>query len=549
MPSFSSKSSINNYDLAQELTNSLVAYSPPSSLPSPLKEQATSSISVDNKEQTLEKIDELMEQIQDNCSNVEEQINRAFDCFIVEINSRRKALIDQAQSLRDNKICALLKAKERCWRSKRSLSRKSSCSENSEASSSRSSYRSRRGSVDVHDDILQHNGILEPWRGGDDAIFDTFVSDELATSDSKRYDTLVNRETDNDSRLSSRSSSQDSGVSEVFYEMLEEGNLVFNHTNELSQLLTKFGKIEEKLSSPQLSYVQGFGKEHAIVGEESFFDFIARNKFDERSACDSDFVDVKIFDSNEGEVQSYVFKNQQSYDMSRSPSMNSKKKTSADQATHTISFTPAQQGLHSIQVYLNGVQIADSPFSCYVYTKSTLTFDIPSEKMKNSLSERRESLDDDWVVQKGEKISLLQSSSNGTPSIIFAATEVTGLSAWKVRVTSACSSIVLRVGVGTRCGIPDIDETVSAEFDISSHKSGVDKKFGRKSSTFIRMSYTYVVFLNTADKVLHVYEEESCTAKRVELKTVPYNFFPYCGMVHDHKCAKLVCPRPVITFL
>jgi len=523
-----------------------------------------------DKQKILNMIEGLISQTENNFINIENDINETFQRLKQALDNRRNDLITQAKTQCDKKRESLNESKRRCENSRKTVSRQSSVSDNDICNLSNGCTlpnghkRIRRSSVDDHDDILQENKILEPWRNGDE----TTDCDSLT----KSLNELPN---------------------DVFSDLLEEGNLVFKVNEEFIESFTRIGELKENLSSPQLSFVKGLSKGFAIVGDEVKFEVYTRNIKDEFTLNDKDNVEIKIFNSDNENI---VVDN-----MSSKSKLKLKTTLNANKC-YQPSFTALKSGLYNIHVKINSVEINDSPISYYIYSKQNLTFDnhihdgkedlsqcanpflnqttylqlqknklnimlddVRQEskqrhKMRRDQSEDQDWYDDsNWIVQKGEKSSLLL-SSNEIPSYIFAATEVKGVCAWKIRVTAACTCITLSIGVGTQSGIPDIDERFSCDFVVSESKQNetkkvfpVNKQALRKSSSFTRLSLNYSILLNADEGYIRVVSEEFDEDKQAKINTKTlqqFKLYPFCSMIHHHdNCVKQICPRPQITLV
>ncbi|XP_057315047.1 uncharacterized protein LOC130656234 isoform X1 [Hydractinia symbiolongicarpus] len=513
------------------------------------------------KESALNMIEALSAQCDSNIVDVESQINITFLQLATALDNRRKELLEKARTLYDQKKQTLKKSRERCLRSRRSISHQSSIDENEVKTNgyqNGTSSSKRRSSVDDQDDILQHNGILEPWK----------LSSEVDINEKKE--------------VSSEPIANNEGV---FSEVLEEGNLTFTFNEEVSEMFNNIGVIGNDLSSPQFSFTKGLCKSFALAGDEVYFEVHTRNTKGEVTFNNRDKLQINAVDCD-GEKINVVL---------NTLAKNNKKGiiTNTSQISHVALahryyapfFVANKPGVCKIEISLNDVEIETSPIRYTIYPKMNLTFDLktPQEKKEqviaplcgfiplNNIDDRRrrsfirrESSEDadwqdsPWVVQKGDKSTLLQ-SSNEMPSYIYAATVVTGLCAWKIRVNSACASITLSIGVGTRTGIPDIDEHFSCFFSVGNSDSNSSKNDGkpktpvRRSSSFTRLSLTYAVLLNTDEGVVRVVSEMDNEDKTVSINREileKSNLFPFCAMVHHHKnCLLQVCPRPQITLL
>lgn len=526
-----------------------------------------------DKTKTLKLIENLIKQIEMNYLDIEKQINAVFSKIYSAIESRKETLIAKAQRIRDRKLDSLLQSKKKSQNCCKNISREDSISdsENPENEYPVNGYhRARRSSVDDHDDILQENKILEPWKSGD--------KDKPATSvinDARNVKDLPN---------------------DMFSEILEEGNLMFLHDEEFFEMFSKIGEIKEGLSSPQLSIIKGLWKGFSVVGEEIMLEIHTRNRNDEPVFSTNDNIEVNVIDPNDEKLRVSMKSL-----FPRNRVRNSRRGSSVK--VRNARFNPIIDGIHLIEIKVNHIPMQGSPFKHHVCPKMNLTFDhrlkheesfsadllgecielkakgyqCPVECMtecvevrgvkcpikKNLVqqqSEENDSLDSDWIFQKGDKSSLLSASSD-IPSYIFAATKVSGLCSWKLRVSSACTNITFSIGVATRSGIPDIDEYFSCTFLLNCSLGmskgplvGIGGKTqARRTSTFNRLMQTYSVLLDTNEGFIRVVSEESEEDKKtaIDLRILQkFNLYPFCSMIHHHEnCEKQVCPRPQITLI
>ena len=528
---------------------------------------------VADKTQTLKLIENLIKQIEVNYLDIEKQINGVFSKIYSAIESRKQTLITKAQRIRDRKLDSLLQSKKTCQNCRKSLSRQSSISdsENLENGYQVNGYhRARRSSVDDHDDILQENKILEPWKSG-------YVD---------KPETAIVNDVPNVKDLPNN----------VFCEILEEGNLTFLHDEEFFEMFSKIGEIKEGLSSPQLSVTKGLWKGFSVVGEEINFEIHTRNRNDEPAFNTKDNIEINVIDPNDEKLN--VSKKSL---FPRNRVRNSR--TGSLVKVHNARFNSITDGLHLIEIKVNHIPIQGSPFKHNVCPRMNLTFDhrlkigesfsadllgecielktkgyqcpvvcmsecveargvkCPIKKnLVQQQSEENDWLDSDWIFQKGDKSSLLRASSD-IPSYIFAATKVSGLCSWKLRVSSACTNITFAIGVATRSGIPDIDEYFSCTFllndSLGMNKGPLvgigGKTQTRRTSTFNRLTQTYSVLLDTNEGFIRVVSEENEEDKKtaIDLRILQkLDLYPFCSMIHHHEnCEKQICPRPQITLI
>ena len=551
-----------------------------------------------SKKRTLKMIDQLLEQCTDNFNMVERDIDFEFTRLHVALESRKKELVDEARRIRNRKIESLKESKQMCLSSTstRSLSKlQEEFSGGSDYDSDESSSSSKRNSIE-QEICLQQNGILEPWKtddqnntkdhhggGGDLEPWKTGGQNNTKDHHGGQNNTKDHHGGGGDLKkvandLQHQQNSEVCGT-------LEEGNTVFEFNDESMELLSSLGTLKSSLSSPQFSFAKGLQFGIGLVGEEARFEVHTRNIRNELEFNSCDDVKCQIIGIS-GQVT----------DVSRQVSLqrslsNGRFVSSSSQSTlhkfYSYVFTPQHAGKYEVQISINGVEMKSSPFAYSVYPKVNLTFDVksPGEKINeinlgrtspdevamkaaSTLKSRRQAMsfrqnseesdwvDNSWIVQKGDKSSILR-SVNDVPSYIYAMPSVKGFCAWKIRVTSACESIDLSIGVGTRSGIPDLDEHFSCDF-TNNERDKIQPNSGgrmqvRRTSSFTRVSTTYNVLLSTQEGIVRVICEQHEQNKSVTIDPSileKFEFYPFISMTHRHaQCSRQVCPRPQITLL
>jgi len=524
--------------------------------------QRGSKEATDSMIATIEKYHKIC---QLNYEHVEAQINSTFSRLSNSLNFRRKALVEEAKSIRNRKMEALDKLKEKCMQAPPTTSN---------VGSSNGQHDENQNDADPKEEEESlYKGINEPWGHSDTSnCNDQTNSDSLEQvkpppSKGNTVPPLQNYGTDG-----TLSSSRLTLTGE-----LEEGNMTFNFNNEESNIFKEIGCIKENLSSPQFSFTKGLSDVIGIVGDKIDFEVHSRDRFGDVNANSLDKLLVRIYDSNKKKIPvedpSSIPKRKSSF----SSHVNENK---VEPGVYPFSFTPVKAGSHEISVKLNDAELSTSPFKFLVYSKSDLTFtntlpsrngeeqsEVNSPPTSISEDESTDDSDDDvflnirrdknWLVHKEGKSSLLRSMSN-VASGIYASQEVNGMCAWQIRVTTACMNIVLSVGVKTCSGIPDLDEQFTCEFRLLSFVETahtLDKinhskcSPRRKSSIFSRLSWTFTVLMN--DGIIRVTCHELNEDKRIEINLVnSFSLHPFCSMIHHHNTAPLhVCPRPQLSFL
>ena len=574
---------------------------------------------VRTKKRRLKMIDQLLEQCADNFNTVERDIDLNFKRLYTALENRRKELIEEAKGTRDRKIESLKEAKQLCLSSNSNASNSVAKQQQSLAKiheslllnagsdndSDESSSSSRRNSIE-QEICLQQNGIFEPWKAS--------TKTQSPSNNSKNHLTTATDSNHRHQQLLGEGNS-----SEQSMRILEEGNTMFEFNDESMEILSSLGKLKESLSSPQFSFAKGLQYGIALVGETVRFEVHTRNTHNEIEFNSCDDIKCQIIGIS-GQVTDVSRQVSLQRSLSNGRFVSSMGSQSFLHKFYSYVFTPREQGKYEVRIAVNGVEMKNSPFAYSVYPKVNLTFDVkspgerseinllktsesPSDDKKMVLdstdpfaeamrassktqlssstsasrrqamssfrqnSEETDWLDGNWIVQKGDKSSILR-SVNDVPSYIYAMPSVRGFCAWQIRVTSACDSIDLSVGVGTRSGIPDIDEHFSCDFNIKQQQNNKKSQFAmgggggvgkggsmqvRRTSSFTRVSTTYNVLLSTHEGVVRVICEQHEQDKTVRINPATlekFEFYPFISMIHRHEqCSRQVCPRPQVTLL
>jgi len=505
-----------------------------------------------SKKRTLKMIDQLLEQCSDNFHHVQRDIELEFKRIHTALDNRKKELIEESRSIRDKKIETLKQSKRDCLKSKSVLSISSysplNSSDNDSDNGTASSSRRNSGE---HDECLQQNGILEPWKSS------TNSQEQMQKTIGNAFEKLKRQEN-------------------IFSEVLEEGNASFVFNEESLETISSIGQIKCSLSSPQFSFVKGLQFGIALVGETVHFEVHTKSFSNEASFNSKDQVNCEIFNLN-GETMEAQNRVTLHRSLSNGRVISPACSHSTIHRFYTYNFTPQVAGKYEIRISINNVELKSSPISYSVFPKVNLAFDLKSpeerkeinlvhgnslEKRRQTMSKRQSSeesdwMDQNWIVQKGDKSSILRSVDN-VPSYIYASPSVKGFCAWKIRVTSACESISVSVGVGTHSGIPDIDEHFSCDFKIKPSSQKKINSIGgrmqvRRTSSFTRISIMYDVLLSSAEGIVRVICEQNEEDKVVRIDPElmeRFELYPFISMIHkSDMCQRQVCPRPQITLL
>eukprot|EP00794_Sanderia_malayensis_P019519 gene19519-21449_t len=308
------------------------------------------------------------------------------------------------------------------------------------------------------------------------------------------------------------------------------GNLHFSCDDNIVESFSKFGEIGENLASAIHSEAVGLGLYYGLVGEEATFRVITRNAKMQLSFMRDDNVKVQV----------------------RGPgnSLRTADVVTNENAAHCVSFKPTQPGCHDFHIYVNNLELPESPFCCHVYEKEKLTFDQePIVAYGSHLDAQGQSA---WTVQKDGKSALLtKSSSSG--AIIHAAQQFSERKhAWKVKFTSACPMVRICLGASSRTNIFDVDIEHTCDFNLGITKYGPTterrkSRSKRRSSIYKRESRTYMVLLDMKNKRLTIVCCETEEGKHLTLPDQSDSLYPCVFMTHE--CKNEACPRPVVTFL
>ena len=316
-----------------------------------------------------------------------------------------------------------------------------------------------------------------------------------------------------------------------YFKQYQAGTMRFSFDNHLLESVKTFGRIDSSLASALHSEASGLGLHYSVLSEEAQFNIVTRDHEMNESFLEEDVIEVRTVGLS-GEKYNTVVKTQTT-------------------GNHIATFCATQPGPYEISVFVNSLELLQSPFHGYAYVKECLTFDseayLTSEGYLDS--------DGAFTVQKGEASALLTKSDTSSGALIFGSTSFTdGKHAWKVKFTSACPSVCTCIGVSSRTNVFDLDIEHTCSFELSaslSLRNGAHTplrrtRSGRKSSIFERSSRTYIVFLDLEGKLLNVACCETDEDKCIILPDSLTKVYPCVYMTHS--CPNPVCPRPIVAF-
>ena len=314
--------------------------------------------------------------------------------------------------------------------------------------------------------------------------------------------------------------------------VLRVGNLQFSYEAEVVDAISKFGDIGENLASALHSEAVGIGLYYGLVHDTAKFRVVTRNTSMQTSFVKDDVIKVNVCGPDDIKHPAEVTQN--------------------DSGVHTVTFKPRSAGCHNIHIYVNNLELPESPFCCHVYEKEVLTFDQePIEAYGNHVNAQSQEA---WTVQK-EGMSALLTKCGTAGALIHAVQQFEEKKhAWKVKFTSACPMVRICLGVSSRTNIIDVDIEHTCDFNLGITKYGpatterrVSRRPKRRSSIYMRESRTYMVLLDLKNKRLTIICCETEEGKHLSIPVDHEALYPCVFMTHE--CNNEACPRPVVSFL
>jgi len=314
--------------------------------------------------------------------------------------------------------------------------------------------------------------------------------------------------------------------------VLRVGNLQFSYEAEALDTISKFGDITENLASALHSEAIGLGLYYGLAQEPAKFRVVTRNTSMQNSFVKDDMLKVHVCGPDG---------TKQSAEISQS-----------DSGVHNITFKPGKAGCHNIHIYVNNLELPESPFCCHVYEKEVLTFDQePIEAYGNHINAQSQEA---WTVLK-DGMSALLTKCGSAGALIHAVQQFEQKKhAWKVKFTSACPMVRICLGVSSRTNIIDVDIEHTCDFNLGITKYGpatIDRRSSRRpkrrSSIYMRESRTYMVLLDLKNKRLTIVCCETEEGKHLSIPMEHEALYPCVFMTHE--CNNDACPRPVVSFL
>ena len=313
--------------------------------------------------------------------------------------------------------------------------------------------------------------------------------------------------------------------------VLRVGNLSFNCEEEVIDSLSKFGDISENLASALHSEAVGLGLYYGLASETAKFRVVTRNTSMQYSFVNDDSVKIHVTGPDGAKYPAEIETNKS--------------------AVHSVTFKPTMSGCHDINIYVNNLELPESPFCCHVYEKEKLTFDQePIEAYGSHVDAESQEA---WTVQKDSKSALLTKCGSSGALIHAVQQFAERKHAWKVKFTSACPMVRICLGVSSRTNIFDVDIEHTCDFNLGITKYGPtnDRKLSRRpkrrSSIYMRESRTFMVLLDLKNKRLTIVCCETEEGKHVSIPADRDALYPCVFMTHE--CMNEACPRPVVTFL
>ena len=314
--------------------------------------------------------------------------------------------------------------------------------------------------------------------------------------------------------------------------VLRVGNLQFSYEAEAIEAISKFGEIGENLASALHSEAIGLGLYYGLVHDTAKFRVVTRNTSMQNSFVKDDVIKVNVCGPDDIKHPAEITKD--------------------DTGVHTVTFKPVRAGCHNIHIYVNNLELPESPFCCHVYEKEVLTFDQePIEAYGNHIDAQSQEA---WTVQK-DGMSALLTKCGAAGALIHAVQQFEDKKhAWKVKFTSACPMVRICLGVSSRTNIIDVDIEHTCDFNLGITKYGpatTDRRKSRRpkrrSSIYMRESRTYIVLLDLKNKRLTIVCCETEEGKHLSIPIEHESLYPCVFMTHE--CHNDACPRPVVSFL
>ena len=305
---------------------------------------------------------------------------------------------------------------------------------------------------------------------------------------------------------------------------LQCGDLRLVCESSVYETVRAFGKIESSLASGVHSEAMGLGLSYSFIGEEASFNVVTRDNTMKKTFSGHDNIKVVVH-GPAGQVITALINTKNS-------------------GVHTVKYIPTVLGYLKIRVFVNKLELIESPFTCEAFSKESLSFE-QGELQLPGLDNH-----DGWVLNKEETSALLESNDQAGALIFGTQCFSGGKHGWKIKFTSACTSVNISIGVSPKTRILDIDIKHTCMFSLDSVNVGYSprskSKPRRKLSTFHRESRTFFVLLDMEQEMLTIICMETEERKHINIPMVIRNLYPCVYMVHD--CTKNVCPRPLIAF-
>ena len=314
--------------------------------------------------------------------------------------------------------------------------------------------------------------------------------------------------------------------------VLRVGNLQFSYDTDALDVISKFGDIGENLASALHSEAIGLGLYYGLVGEAAKFRIVTRNTSMQNSFVKDDVIKINICGPGDVKQPAEI--------------------DCTDTGVHAVAFKPTIAGCHNIHIYVNNLELPESPFCCHVYKKEVLTFDQePIVAYGYHVDAQSQEA---WTVQK-DGMSALMTKCGAAGALIHAVQQFAeNKHAWKVKFTSACPMVRICLGVSSRTNIIDVDIEHTCDFNLGITKYGpatterrMSRRPKRRSSIYMRESRTYMVLLDLKNKRLTIVCCETEEGKHLSIPVEHESLYPCVFMTHE--CKNEACPRPVVSFL
>ena len=311
-------------------------------------------------------------------------------------------------------------------------------------------------------------------------------------------------------------------------EKFDSSCLRFLENEDLVHTIKGYGDIDDQGAVASKSTTIGIGVRYAIQSEPTQFKLNTFNNKNELSWVRQDRVDILI--AKDSKDYNYIIENKQN-------------------GVYSVQYELPDIGVYDIHVKVNGHHIPKSPFKCTVLEKQEVQF-------------TQENGEHEWKFHEGSNSALLQQHENNQTSRLFSSDSGKLVTAWKVRVITACPKLTLKLGYTNNSRfIPDLREEFFCKINLNGmvieqpnfyHHTYQDRRNRsyrrgmRKQSTFERSSLSFMILLDDVRKLIRVALDGTNNEYVCNFKGDLKALVPFIGIRHE--CQIENCPRPVVSF-